>query len=310
MNEKRILMTLHDFINMTGLKEYTSIEKIDLGWSSDEKYLLTLKDGKHHLLRLSNIKYFDIKEKEFEVIKLFSRLGFLMSMPVAFGKTNDFLQCYMILTYIEGKTLEDSLPSLSSDIQYDLGIKAGHILKGIHNIDVPKSFNQHKNIKEKKLKQLHLYEISNNRMPDDEDVISFIKTNIDMIGRNTHSFQHGDFHPGNLILTDDMDLGVIDFNRWDVNDPYEEFYKVTYFSANISPYFAKGQIDGYFDHQVPLEFWKTLAVYSAHATLYSIKWAEPYGEKDVNNMKTYYHKMMFHYNGFKNDIPKWYVDLS
>lgn len=283
---------------------------IELGWSSDEKYRLTSKNGKHYLLRLSNIKYYDLKEKEFEVIKLFSKLGFLMSMPIAFGKTKDFLQCYMILTYIEGNTLEDILPSFSTAIQYNLGIKAGHILKKIHSMDVPKSYKQDKNIKEKKLKQLHLYENSNNRMPYDEDVISFIKANIHLIGRNTHSFLHGDFHPGNLILTDDMNLGVIDFNRWDVEDPYEEFYKVTYFSANNSPYFAKGQIDGYFDHQVPLEFWKTLAEYSAHATLYSIKWAEPYGEKDVNNMKEYYNKMMFHYDGFKSDIPKWYVELS
>lgn len=303
-------MTLHDFINITDLKDFISIEKIELGWSSDEKFILTSKDGKHYLLRLSNIKYFDLKEKEFEVIKFFSKLGFLMSMPIAFGKTKDFMQCYMILTYIEGKTLEDVLPSLSTDIQYNLGIKAGRILKKIHSMDVPELFKQHKNIKEKKLKQLHLYETSNNRMPLDEDVISFIKANIDLIGRNKHSFQHGDFHPGNLILTNDMNLGVIDFNRWDVEDPYEEFYKVTYFSANVSPYFAKGQIDGYFDHQVPLEFWQSLAVYSAHVTLYSIKWAEQYGEKDVSNMKEFYHKMMFHYDGFKSCIPKWYVELS
>lgn len=303
-------MTLHDFINITELKDFISIEKIELGWSSDEKYKLTSKDGKHYLLRFSDIKYFDLKEKEFEVIKLFSKLGFLMSMPIAFGKTKDLTQCYMLLTYIEGKTLEDTLPSLSIDIQYNLGIKAGHMLKKIHNLDVPESFKQHKDIKEKKLRQLKLYESSHNRMPLDEDVISFIKENIDSIGKNKPTFQHGDFHPGNLILTDDMNLGVIDFNRWDVEDPYEEFYKVSYFSANISPYFAKGQIDGYFDYQVPLEFWQTLAVYSAHVTLYSIKWAESYGEIDVNNMKEFYHKMMFHYDGFKRAIPKWYIDVD
>lgn len=94
----------------------------------------------------------------------------------------------------------------------------------------------------------------------DEDVISIIKANIDLIGRNTHYFQHDVFHPGNIILTDDMNLMVIDLYRWDVEDPYEEFFKVIYLSANTSPYFAMGQIDGYFDHQVPLVFCKTLAV--------------------------------------------------
>jgi aminoglycoside phosphotransferase (APT) family kinase protein len=206
MNEKRILMTLHDFINITGLKEFISIEKIELGWSSDQKFILTSKDGKRYLLRLSNIKYFDLKEKEFEVIKLFSKLGFFDVYAHSIWKNKGF---YAVLydTYIyRRKNIRGYFFFLSTDIQYDLGIKTGRILKRIHSMDVPISFKQYKNIKEKKFKQLHLYEISNNRMPDDEDVISFIKANIDLIGRNTHSFQHGDFHPGNLILTDDMNL--------------------------------------------------------------------------------------------------------
>lgn len=63
-----------------------------------------------------------------------------MSMLIALGKTKEFMQCYMILTYIEGKTLEDTFPSLSTDIEYDLGIRAGHILKKIHSMDAPISF--------------------------------------------------------------------------------------------------------------------------------------------------------------------------
>ena len=303
-------MTIQDLINITGLNDFVSIEKIELGWSSDKKFKLTSKDGNHYLLKLSDIKHFEVKAKEFEVIKLFSKLGFLMSMPLAFGKTKDLMQCYMLLTYIEGKTLENILSSLSRDIQYDLGVKASCMLKKIHSVEVPESFLQVKDIKAKKLRQLHLYETLQNRVPFDEDVITFIRTNIEMIGRNTPTFLHGDFHPGNLILTDDLNLGVIDFNRWDLEDPYEEFYKVTYLTAHISPDFVKGQIDGYFDYQVPLAFWQTLAVYSAHVSLYSIKWAEPYGEENVNHMKELYHKMMFHYDGFKRVIPKWYSELS
>ena len=36
-------------------------------------------------------------------------------------------------------------------------------------------------------------------------------------------YQHGDFHPGNLIYMENGEIGVIDFNRWEVGDPYEEF---------------------------------------------------------------------------------------
>ena len=42
-------------------------------------------------------------------------------------------------------------------------------------------------------------------------------------------YQHGDFHVGNFIYLPTRQVGVIDFNRWDFGDPYEEFYKLQFF---------------------------------------------------------------------------------
>ncbi|PKK93457.1 MAG: aminoglycoside phosphotransferase [Tenericutes bacterium HGW-Tenericutes-6] len=299
-------LTLKDLTYIDGHEDFTSIKKIELGWSSDQKYDIKAKNGKRYVLRLSDIKHYDMKKKEFEVIKLFSTLGFQMSMPISFGVSSDEKVCFMLLSFVEGQSLEDALPKLDEKMQYQLGRKAGLILKKIHALKVPDMFKHDLDIKTKKLRQLHAYETSDLRMQGDEKVIAYIKDHIDLMGKQRSTFQHGDFHPGNLILTKDHEIGVIDFNRWDVSDPYEEFYKLECFSAAISHPFARGQLDAYFDDDIPYTFFETLKVYSAHVALYSIKWAEKFGEKDINHMKEMYHMILDHYDDFKLTIPTWY----
>jgi len=75
-----------------------------------------------------------------------------------------------------------------------------------------------------------------------------------LLKNRPQTYQHGDFHIGNLIVTPDNTLGVIDFNRWDYGDPFEEFYKMMLFSRELSIPFAMGQINGYFENRVPNNF--------------------------------------------------------
>lgn len=72
------------------------------------------------------------------------------------------------------------------------------------------------------------------------------------------------------------EIGVIDFNRWEVGDPYEEFYKLESFARELSVPYCIGQIQAYFNDEVPGDFWSILAVYVAHASLFSVKWAEKF----------------------------------
>ena len=73
---------------------------------------------------------------------------------------------------------------------------------------------------------------------------------------------------------------MIDFNRWEVGDPYKEFYKLESFARELSIPYCIGQIQAYFDDNIPEDFWSILAVYVAHASLFSIKWAEKFGQAD------------------------------
>lgn len=40
------------------------------------------------------------------------------------------------------------------------------------------------------------------------------------------TFQHGDYHVGNMIITKSRELGIIDLNRFDYGDPWEEFNRI------------------------------------------------------------------------------------
>ena len=284
------------------------MEPVDKGWSNDKKYHIKTLSGEHLLLRLSSIEEYENKKKEFEIIEKYAKLGFRMSMPKEFGACNGNQNTYMLLTWLEGRDLEDALPQLSENEQYRLGRQAGIILKKIHSVPLEEEDVPIKTKKEKKLLQLAKYEESGLRIPDDEIAIRYVKENIDQIWKKPPAYLHGDFHPGNLIYMQDGSIGVIDFNRWEVGDPFEEFCKLESFGIESSIPYCIGQIDAYFDDSVPMDFWVANAVYVAQASLFSIKWAEKFGQQEIDGMVARAKRAFADFDGFKKIIPRWYSE--
>ena len=251
---------------------------------------------------------FEAKKKEFRIIRKFAGAGFPLSQPLDLWQCGDGSVC-MLLRWVEGEDLEAVLPGFSEEEQYRLGREAGGILKKIHSIPLEAQDVPQQTKKAKKLRQLSAYEAAGNiRIEGDAPVIRFVKENIDQIWREKPVYLHGDFHPGNLILKPDAHLGVIDFNRWEAGDPYEEFYKLQSFAREISIPYSCGQLDAYFGEAVPEAFWRTQAVYVAHASLYSVKWAEPFGPDEVDGMVRRFRLAMEDYDGFGRLIPRWYTE--
>lgn len=285
---------------------WASVEPVDKGWSSDRKYRVTTRSGEALLLRLSDIGRYEEKRREYRIIQRFSRLGFAMSTPVEFGVCEDGRSAYMLLGWVEGRDLEAALPELCKREQYLLGRQAGDILKRIHAVPLLPEETPLATKREKKLRQLSEYEASGLRIPNDVGAIRYVKENIQQICRMPPACLHGDFHPGNLIYREGGDLGVIDFNRWEIGDPYEEFYKLESFGVEVSEPYCVGQIDGYFDDRVPMDFWRANAVYVAQASLFSIKWAERFGQADVDGMVRRAQRAFADFDHFRRIVPAWY----
>ena len=61
-----------------------------------------------------------------------------------------------------------------------------------------------------------------------------------------------------------------------------------------------------FDGEVPMEFWKLLALYISSNTLSSLPWAIPFGQGEIDVMKKQAADILDWYDGMTNVVPKWY----
>lgn len=82
------------------------------------------------------------------------------------------------------------------------------------------------------------------------------------------------------------------------------------FTWSISQEFANGQLHGYFDNNVPDEFFRLMALYSARNLIASIPWSLQFGEKELKVAFENIEKVSNSYNGYKNYIPNWYKEYS
>jgi serine/threonine-protein kinase len=291
-----------------GYSTFSKIEVINKGWSSDKKFYIETTEGKKLLLRTADISEYQRKKSEYEMMKQVAALGVPMSQPVDFGICNDGKEVYQLLTWCEGKDAELVLPSLTETQQYVLGIKAGEILRKLHSIPAPKEqeewgsrFNRKTNNKIKKYKECGL------KFDGDEKIISYLENNRYLLSGRPQCYQHGDYHVGNMIISPENSLFIIDFNRPDFGDPWEEFNRIVW-SATISPHFATGQINGYFNGTPPIEFFKLLAFYISSNTLSSIYWAISFGQEEITTMKNQARDVLSWFDNMNNPIPTWYLE--
>lgn len=290
------------------LKAIKVIKKITAGYSFDEKYLLEDVNGEKYLLRVSAEELTELKKQEAEMIKEISSVDFNTQKLLQSGVFKKSRGYYLLFTWVEGTVLSGIIDELEISEQYNIGKKAGEFLKAVHSLSVKENHKPKNKKIPKKLIQLERYEQSDLRIPDDESVIHYIKENIDKICQYPPTYEHGDFHLGNLLYTPDKELGVIDFDRCECGDRYEEFYKTQIFDVERSVPFSVGLLNGYFMGPPPIEFWEANAVYIAHTSLHSIKWVEEYGENKIREMKKRAYYNFEAYDGFKRIIPKWYKD--
>ncbi|MBX4262857.1 phosphotransferase (plasmid) [Clostridium estertheticum] len=301
----------NEYIDLFGsipeFKNWKEISRINKGWSTDEKFFIKNMEGKQFLLRLNNISEFDKKKSEFDAIKLITSTGINMSKPIDFGTCCNNKNVYMLLTWIEGESAEEALPKLSENEQYKLGIKAGIVLRKIHLIPIESVvINCEETLRKKVETKMLQYKDCGIKVPNDKKFLEFILKNIGYLRDIKQTIRHGDYHVGNIIITQDRKIGVIDFNRFDFGDPWKEFNRLMTFSRKISIPFAKGQIDGYFTNEVPDLFFKLSALYTAYDSLFSIISTIPFGGEDIKNTICLSKMIFDDYNGFDSYIPKWY----
>lgn len=283
------------------------VEPVYKGWSKDKKYYIKTISGSELLLRTSDISQYDQKNREYEAILRLADQDILMSRPLQFGVCNGGQTVYSLLTWIDGEDAEKIIPMLSSEEQYQLGVTAGQFLRSMHQIPAGDDQAPWADYYNRKIdKYITNYKTCGIVLKGADKVIQFVEANRYLLDGRPQSFQHGDYHVGNMIVTKSGELGIIDFNRFDDGDPWEEFNRITW-CAFMSSAFASGRIHGYFNNNVPDLFFRMMALYIASNQLSSIHWAIPFGEEEVANMLSRAESILEWYDDFQTYIPKWYL---
>lgn len=283
--------------------KFVAREPIDKGWSCDKKYCVTAEDGTKYLLRVTPEEKGASREDMFRMQNRVAALGVPMCRPVELGRCDEGV--YILQTWIDGEDAEQAVPLLADSAQYALGLEAGRILKQIHKIPAPEGQQDWEERFNKKAdNKIRMYQECPLKYEGGQALIDYLNENRSLLKDRPQTFQHGDYHIGNMMLKEGK-LVIIDFDRFDFGDPWEEFNRIVW-CAQVSPLFASGMVNGYFEGNVPIEFWRLLAFYIASNTLSSLPWAIPFGEGEVETMRNQCREVLEWYDNMHRVIPGWY----
>jgi len=288
-----------------GLTRFSLIE-INKGWSGDKKYRATDADGTDYFLRVSPVERLDNRKTLFEMTKQVAALNVPMCQPLEIGLCDGVQSVYTLYSWINGVDLRDMLADYSEAEQYQFGVKSGEILRRIHTIPVPVGTEDWAARYNRKIdKRIEVYINQPLRFDGDHFVLDYLAQNRGLLTGRPSCFQHGDYHEGNMML-DGGRLVIIDFDRYDFGDPWEEFNRIT-FSAALSPHFASGQLDGYFGGKPPAEFFGLMAFYICTNAVSALPWAADFGQGEVDTMLRQAKDVLEWFDNMRNPVPTWYL---
>lgn len=300
---------MRDFSRAFEKQSIKSITPVEKGWSNEEKYCIITTDGMQYLLRISPANSFEAKRREYaELMKIQQDIaGAHLARVHALGHMPNG-DVYLLFDWLAGEDAETVLPNLAKTEQYRLGYAAGEALHSIHAVPAPSYVEAWEaRFRRKVERKIEQYCACPLKYTDGEKIIAWLEANKHLLSNRPQVLHHGDYHCGNMIVMEDGRIGIIDFNRLDYGDPWEEYNRIVW-CAQLSTDFACGRIDGYFQSGIPKDFFLLLKFYILSNTLSSLPWAIPFGQGEVDVMIKQEQEIMLWYNGLDADVPIWYAN--
>ena len=281
-----------------------SREPVEKGWSADRKYRVRTAEGKTYFLRISPISQYENRKLQFSHMEQVMELGVRVCEPVEFGECAE--GCYTLLGWVNGRDAEAVLPELTGKERYRYGLEAGRMLKTIHRLGAPVEAAPWGVRFGRKLdSKLKAYGACPLKYEKGDRYLELLRRERHLAENRPAVWHHGDFHCGNLMFEEQTGLTVIDFDREDIGDPWYEFNRIIW-DVRVGAEYASGVIDGYFDGQVPEEFWRCLRLYLCQNMISSLPWAVGFGEAEVRTAIENAERVLGWYDDLRNVVPDWY----
>ena len=279
-------------------------EPIEKGWSGDKKYRAVGRGGEEYLLRVSPTEKLEQCRAAHELALAAFSAGLPTPQPFACIEREDGI--YSLTGWVDGIPAEEYLSRIGEDAQYSLGAEAGAVLKKLHSFPAPDGLEDWETSFNRKIdKRLRQYRDCPLELDGADGFISYIEENRHLLRGRPQSPCHGDYHIGNMMMSADGRLQIIDFDRCGFGDPWEDFKRIVW-CAQSSTSFASGMVDGYFCGCVPDVFWRLLALYISCNAIASLPWAIPFGHGEIDVMRRQAREVLGWYDGMKRPIPSWY----
>ena len=290
--------------------DFRSVIALKKGFSASDKYVVELEDGKKLLLRVKDISHYDKELMKFKKLQEIAKLDIRCPKPVEIGVFNDGASVYTLSSWVDGMDCRDIIGGLSIDKQYELGCKAGRALREIHSLSWCSSDIEHTSrYKETIQTRIKNYYNCGTSFSNAEKMIDYLRSNLQLLDTAPLCIRHGDYHIGNMVVTLDNEIGIIDFDSLGYGYAYEDFDGILW-CLEVSEYFATGRINGYFNDNIPDDFFKLLALFLTRAVISSIPWAMKFDDKQVEIALTNAKILLDGYGDMSSIIPKWYLGTS
>lgn len=247
--------------------------------------------------------YNKFSKEFFEMKELESLNECVCLLPFVSKNLPDINKQLNIYVWLDGENLRSSLHNKTEIFCYEYGIKSSKLLKKLHDVNVSNDLSKF-NADNYIAKILAI-------LRSDECILKYKNLWLDLIVENADilkrkkkdSLIHLDFKPKNIMLSNGK-LILIDFDSFSIGNPWFDFYDKGLAIYKERQAFNKGVIDGYFNNNIPNDFWKFLKIISVCTMIQMSSWSINRDNKDyIFSVEKHLLKA---YSDDSNNIPKWY----
>lgn len=285
-----------------------SVEMLEKGTSDVQKYKVNASNGSKYLISVHDLIHIERVKKVAALLKILDAEDIPARKFVDLVVSESLGKVYLVVEWCDGEDGFAIIPRLTKTEQYNLGLESGKILQKIHSLHIPTDDDARwpRRITNQTSDRIQQYQKSGYRFDGDEDIIKYLEENITLVKNRPQSLRHGDYHFGNMIVSPDASLTIIDWYSYGYGDPWEEFQQIAWYAA-ASPLFAVGQLHGYFNGDPPVEFFPGLAFYMASCAISSIVYAGSKAKQMIEFTKLRGRDTVIWFEYFKSIYPSWYI---